>query len=566
MVKQARTLLLAALLCGAAAAPAIAALQAQVDQNPVPEDQSFTLTLESDGTDGTPDLSGLARDFDVMGTSKSSSINIVNGAMSRTIDWQISLMPKHSGTLTIPAIAVGGERSAPITVTVTPAGQAQGQTANRQPRAVFLEASAEPHQAYVQQQLHYTVRLYHAVDLANGATLSEPSFTAGQAVVERLGKDRTYETTRNGTQYEVIERDYAIYPQKSGKLVIPPLEFEGDVEQGGSGFFGLDPFNSNTRHLRLKSPAVTLTVKPPPAAFTGNQWVPAQKLQLAETWSQSPTTFTVGQPITRTVTLTAQGLTAAQLPDLTAPVPGLKEYPDRPSLKDQKDEQGITGVRQESIAMIPTRPGTLTLPALEVPWWNTATDRLEVARVPARTITVAPAPGGTAAPPPPPAGAVVAPTSAPAATPHARTAGFWPWLALLNGLGWLVTVLAWVFTARRSRPAPRPRPAAAPSSAKLERALKASCLAGDAAQSKRLLLEWARQTWPQQPPVSLLALARRCEPPLAEALEQLDRALYAPSAEPWHGEALWNAFERDKPGKGPSGRADAAELEPLYPA
>ncbi len=554
-------ILVAGWLCCLAPKPAFAALQAYVDQNPVPANQSFTLTLQSDGAGGSPDLAGLKKDFDVLNQSQSSTFQDVNGATSQQIQWQISLMARRPGHLVIPSISVGSQKSPPIALTVTTGARSSG----GQPKGLFLDVQADPRNPYVQAQVHYTVRLYHAVDLGSGATLSEPSLASGGAIVERLGKAREYETTRNGIRYDVVERDYALYPQRSGKLVIPPVVFDGDVVEGGGGFFGLDPFNASTHYLRVRSPAVTLDVRPQPPGFRGGEWLPARSLRLEQRWSQSPSTFTVGQPITRTLTVTANGLTAAQLPGLEAPIPGLKEYPDQPRLQDEKDSQGVTGVRRETVAMIPTHAGRTTLPEVEVPWWNTVADRMETARIPEQTLMVAPAPGTSASPRAElPSAAALLAASAPVASPGHPPSGPWRWIALLAGLGWLGTILAWGWMARRPKPE-RLRNAAEPSQGHLERDLEASCLANDAAQARTLLLAWARHRWPEDPPASLTRLARRCSPGLAQALEQLDRALYAPSGDPWQGGELWKRFSSQKT-TGPGARkVDSLDLEPLYP-
>ena len=218
------TMMTIVLLCGPGMLPASAALQASVDRNPVAEDESFTLTLESDeDINGAPDLSALQQDFDVEGQGKNVSLMIVNGATTRKTQWRIGLMAKRSGQLRIPPISVGGQRSQPLTVTVIAASQTQ--SAQPGGGALFLEVSAEPHSAYVQQQVIYTVRLYHALSLAGGATLSEPTLPGGDAVVEKLGKDKEYQALRNGMRYDVIERRYAVYPQKSGDVDIAPLIF-----------------------------------------------------------------------------------------------------------------------------------------------------------------------------------------------------------------------------------------------------------------------------------------------------------------------------------------------------
>lgn len=559
--------------------PALAAT-AYLDHNPVAQDESFTLTVESGGdADGAPDWSPLKRDFDLQGQSRSTSLSIVNGSMSRKNQWMINLMPKHSGRIRIPPISIGGDQTQPLTVTVTPASQAQAQ----QPGGdLFMEVSAEPDTAYVQQQIIYTVRLFHAVDLGSGSTLSQPDLPDGNAVVEKLGKDRHYQAVRGGVRYDVIERRYALYPQKSGAVDIAPLAFDGDIIEGGGGngmfAFGVDPFNQHTRHKRLHSRAVHINVKPIPAAFHGGQWLPARSLQLEQSWSPDPPRFEVGQPVTRTLSVLADGLASSQLPALGGgAVSGLKQYPDQPTLKETPSDDGITGLRTEKTAYIATHAGTVTLPAVKIPWWNTTTDKMEIATLPARTFTVAPASAGdNAAPPPAPA----TPTPAPAPTNRAATsaaappspqppppsaaAGHWPWIALLLGMGWLATAAAWWRHTRRRPTADAPAQREDESLRRLEQTLKASCRTNDADRAKSAMLAWARRCWPQHPPMSLTALARRCPAPLGDALAELDRALYAQTASAWTGEDLWRQFSSHKPAAiAPAADGNNA-LEPLY--
>lgn len=554
MVSLQRFLLICALSL-LAATPALASLQAQVDRNPVAMDESFTLTLQSSDGSGEPDLSVLQRDFDVLGQSKSSSLQIINGQTSRSVQWQISLMPKRSGQLQIPAISVGSQSSQPIELTVSPASQTQAAPGG----ALFLEVSAKPQVAYVEQQIIFTVRLYRTVDLGNGSSLSDPRFPKMDALVERLGGDRSFQTIRNGQTYSVVERRYAVYAQKSGQFSSAPVVFDGDVIEGnqGGGFFSFDPFGQNSRHLHLSSKTIALSVKPMPAGASGSRWLPASKLLLTEQWSENPPKFTVGEPITRTLTLTAAGLTASQLPSLAGqPIAGLKRYPDQPALKDSPDDQGITGTRVQKIAIIPTRAGNLTLPAIEVKWWNVDADREEVATLPARSITVLPGARQAAAPPgvgPPPQ----VPTGA------AVSAGWWPWLSLSLGLGWLATLLAWVWRARDKSPPGQPA-VTEERLVQLERRLKESCAANDAGAAKSQLLSWAKRRWPEQPPTSLAALARWCDPELAAALGELDRTLYSGVESNWRGEALWQRFSQHRPARKEQRAEQQSSLEALY--
>lgn len=576
MSKLMRTTVLAlGLLCGGVPFPVWAALQAYVDRNPVAEDESFTLTLESNSDmDGSPDLSPLRRDFDVQGQGKSTSLNIINGSVSRKTQWQISLMAKHSGQLQIPSIRIGGEQTQPLSISVTPASQAQAAPGGGD---LFLEVSVKPHTVYVQQQMIYTVRLYRAVNLANGSTLSEPTLPGGDAVVEKLGKDKDLETVRNGMRYDVIERSYAIYPQKSGDIDIAPLIFDGDIVQsgGGGGFFGFDPFAQRTRHKRLRSQTEHITVKPIPADFHSGQWLPARSLQLDQNWTPEPAKFMVGQAVTRTVAIMADGLTASQLPALKgAAISGLKKYPDQPALKDTQDSAGVTGLRTEKIAYIPSRAGNVTLPAIKIPWWNTVTDKMEVATLPARTFTVLPSStDNNVSPPPVPEVAAPAPAKQPTrvakltpATPPPPTIDRWLWLAMLLGIGWLATVIVWWWRVHRADlQGESARAGKDESLHRLEKALEASCLANDAALTKGAVLAWARRRWPQHPPISLTAVARRCPEPLSAALIELDRSLYAQTGTTWNGRRLWQQFTAHRVGKENQNKGDRrVGLAPLY--
>jgi hypothetical protein len=561
---------------GVAPLSAQAALQAYVDHNPVAEDESFTLTLESSGdVDGAPDWSPLKQDFDVQGQSKNSSLSIVNGLVTRSTRWLVSLMAKHSGRLQIPSISVGGEHSQPLTITVTPASQAQAQ---QQGGDLFMEVSADPTTAYVQQQIIYTVRLFHALDLGSGSSLSQPDLPNGNAVVEKLGKDNSYQSVRNGMRYDVIERRFALYPQKSGAMDIAPVQFDGDIVEGGGGngmfAFGIDPFNQRTRHKRLRSRAVHITVKPVPAAFHGGQWLPARSLKLEQSWSPDPPQFQVGQPVTRTLSMMADGLTASQLPVLGgAHVSGVKQYPDQPSLNETQSDNGITGLRNEKTAFIPIQPGKISLPAIEIPWWNTVTDRPEVASLPARTFTVAPAATGGAPVPPPAAVATEpSPQSVQPATPTAPTPpelpasiqDRWPWVALLLAGGWLVTLVAWWRYARRRTPRGKPVSADDGPMRRLEAAVKAGCMVDDAVRTQLAVLAWARRRWPDQPPLSLTAVARRCPGPLSDALAGLDRALHGYAASSWQGQTLWREYTGYKHDDCDRKAQKDSGLQPLY--
>jgi hypothetical protein len=64
----------------------------------------------------------------------------------------------------------------------------------------------------------------------------------------------------------------------------------------------------------------------------------------------------------------------------------VRKYTKVPTQPMAKND-GMVAFREEKIALIPGQAGSYTLPPIEIPWWNTQTQKMEVARIAARTLT-----------------------------------------------------------------------------------------------------------------------------------------------------------------------------------
>ncbi|MGD8619767.1 MAG: BatD family protein [Gammaproteobacteria bacterium] len=605
------------LLCLLFAGPAAAqTLDAQVDRTQITEGETVTLNLSATGdVKGSPDLTPLSKDFDVLSQSQGTSINIVNGRTSSSRQWRLMLMPKHGGELTIPALRLGTLESRPIALKVQPAGTASSTTGGATP-PVMLEVDSEPGNPYVQSQVVYKVRLLSRVPLRE-ASLSEPG--AGDALIEPLGDDKHYTTQRHGTTYQVTERRYAIFPQHSGELSIesPVLAASIPVQDGQrrhrqGRMFGGDPFADiekmfgrsplagfpsmgslfeETQPVRLRGRAVTLDVRPQPAAVQGS-WLPAKNLTLTESWSPDPPVFRVGEPVTRSVSLIAEGLSSAQLPELSPPLPaGIKRYPDQPQNETQVRGDDVVSTKTQKTALVPSAPGTLTLPEMRIRWWDTTTQQSRVATLPERRIDVLAAQPGTATPAGPTptpveqpaadqAGAVATPPAAATAPPTAArvrsgapVSGFWPWLTAAMAAGWLLTLLLWARSRHRQSTRARPDRGGHSGSAQREALaqsrsqLKTACLSGDPGGAARALLAWSRARWPDAPPKGLTELSRRFATDAARRdTLALDRLLYDKGNDSWDGRAAWSVFEQAiEHAARESDASSAPPLPALYP-
>jgi len=603
---------LALALLGACNA-ASAAVSARLDRDSVALGQPLTLTIESDGkgSDAQPDLAPLRKDFEVLGTSRSSEIRIVNFQRSDSVRWTVQLMPRRAGSLEVPPIAVGAEQTAALTVDVgqpaapPPSSGAAAHDQQANPTAfIEVDAPAAAKPVYVQQQVPYTVRLYVDGSVQSG-DLRAPA--SPDAVIEQLGDEQRSSATVGGRDYTVIERHYAISPEKSGTLRIEPATFRGQAvapaapgsDPGGDMMAEMlrnTPFANNPwfrqhlpgfasgatlRPVGASAEPLTLDVRPRPAAAQG-AWLPAEQIGIHDSWMDAAPHFKAGEPVTRTLTIEARGLAASQIPPLALGAPAnARVYPDKPDNHSRTDGTTIFGTSRQTLTYIPNAEGTLEIPAIDLAWWDTKDEVQRHAELPARSFHVAPgAAPATAGTTPAPVSnsapaAIGSPTPGEAATPQAATwqARTFEWLrehraVLAAGLAVLLAgALARWLLRRRVAPAAAPagRAAQAPATGAGLRALQHACRSGDREAAARALLDLARAQWPEHAPRGLGELADRLEAG-ADEVRALDRSLYGSTAEPWDGTALWQAL-----GKGVRARCGTASTEahdtlaPLYP-
>jgi len=594
-------LLLMLLLVG----PARAAddFSAELDRTQVRANETLTLRLRAEGRlGGEPDLTPLNQDFEILNQSSGSRMSIVNGVVSQTREWTLELAPRRGGRLLIPPLSLGGTQTSPVAVEVLPADQAAADTGSK---PIFVDTQIENATPYVQQSFVYRVRVLYR-EQPRRAVLSEPQ--AEGATLERQGEDQSSSETIQGQRYTVIERRYLVVPQRSGPLTIASPRLEALLPEsrstgrrgpfadfndpfGGPPFQGLpDVFDLGTgRRVIERGPDLTVQVRPQPNVGTGT-WLPAESVQLSEEWTPAPPRFRVGEPVTRTLVITARGATAAQLPTLDPGAPeGAKVYPEPPKGEDLPGSVP-TALKTLKIALVPSRAGELTLPEIRVPWWDTTADQERVAVIPARRVQVEPAPGEPTSPQPTPGAAatdrpaVSAPDQDPADTaPVTHDTGIdlsgtsgtrvpWPWLTLFFALAWLAT-LSWTLVRRSGRggtervAAARMKPHRGEAAARTR--LRHACSAADPRAARAALLDWGLARWPHHPPRGLGDIGTRlglAGSATADVLEHIDRAVYAPGGAAWDGAAAWRALASTLSAPEHAGRALPVDPLPhLYP-
>ena len=504
--------------------------RAWLDRNSMHIGETVTLNVEVTGDSGAkqPDFSALQNDFGMLGTQSQTSMSIVNGESNSKLLWAVGLQPRRAGALTIPAFTIGGATTQPITLNVLPA---QAGAVGKAGDDVFVDVEAAPRSPYVQQEVRLTVKLFYALNLTDG-NLDDPKVEG--LVVRKLGQDSNYTAEVDRRRYRVVERHYAISAEKSGALEIPAIAFRGHAFGPGD----LNSFFSRGQGVSAQSEPITLDVRARPPESGSDVWLPAQSLTLSAEGVDADASVHVGEPLTLTLRLKAQGLGFEQLPELKLPkIDGADIYPDKETTQNRDDGSWQYGTRERKFAIVPSRSGTLRIPQISIAWWDTAHDRAAISEVPALSIPVAPAQGsGTPEPARPvaPAPSSEAPANAaPAFAPITATSDLelrqWRQIAFAAIALWLVTVVVaiiWLLARRRARArASTPQDRPSPNSAGGHE-FHAACKRGDLPAAARALLNWARGQRPALRNLGELARAVT-DANQSVVLGELERALYA---------------------------------------
>ena len=541
------------------AAPSWASLVSKVDRSEIETDETLQLTVTYSGQaiTGEPNFSALKRDFEIVSNSQQQQYSWVNGETKSSTDWKIVLIPKKQGQLIIPALSFKGHSSKPLRVSVRAANTAN-KAAGNQP--VFIETITDKNSAYIQEQIILTHRLHYSVPLQD---ISISEFDIPDAVIQRVS-EKSFNKLISGKNYSIIEVKFALFPQAVGKLTIPRQRFTA-YETSGSQFGGL--FSRGKRLARLTQEKI-IDIMPIPSHISASQWMPSSQLTLEESWGDKTTTLTAGEPITRTIKISALGLTAAQI----QPLPNientaLKLYPDQAVLEDQQTNRGILGIRSESVAIVPAQAGQITLPSIEVKWWDTRNKRMQTSRLPERTFSV------IAAKNTPQisyennlANQQAMTTNNPANTP--ALSKLTNWSLSLNAL--LISVIVGLLFWRRKT---QSRPIAEeitklPNAKQLLSQISKQAANNNLAAMRDSILLWGAEVFAQQPPRSLNQLADlMANQELKQQFDLLDQRLFKADSE--------NASEVDtkvivKTLQGFSAtnnnaRDNGIQLKPLYP-
>ena len=332
-----------------------------------------------------PELSVDGLDIQYAGPSEEAAIRIENGNFisehTRTYSYQV--VPQKNGKFTIPPITVEADgktySTQPVGLTVQPSSSANGdEDAEKQ---AFAELVVPKKTLYLGESIPVEFRLYVDARI-RWQYESLPDLGGEGWAKQKMPEPRSDQVERNGREYDLLTFKTLVTPSRAGKLTLGPSEIQfqariprAERSRGAQDPFGgifNDPFFSAMREIKVKAPAVEVTVKPlpqtgKPADFSGAVG------QFQFTAEGSPNQVKIGDPITMKLRVAGKGsFDRVTAPVLTDPT-GWRTYP--PSSSFQADDTlNFTGAKTFEMAVIPEAKKT-AMPEFHFSFFDPAAEK-----------------------------------------------------------------------------------------------------------------------------------------------------------------------------------------------
>ncbi len=396
-----------------AAATGAISCRAQLDKTTARQGDVVVMTVTAEGDIGwSADFELPAmRGVNIAGGGTSQSVSMINGRTRATVSRTYYLTVTADRNVTIgPVIISAGQdhcATEPMTIKVSPGtgGQAipPAMTGNRVPRQgateggkqaeesgqggkpgddVFITLQADRTEAYVGQQIILTFSYWRRVQPWNNPTYTPPRTEGFWR--EDLGTERNFSKVIRGRNYSVTQVRYALFPTRSGDLVIEPAElrFAGDVFDR---FFGSGGRRRGPKVLRTDP--VTIRVRevpePRPAGFNG---LVASDLQLHCRVDRD--SVQTGDPVSLMVTLTADGFLKG-FAGLTIKAPeGAKLHDATDSFETDIATGRLVGHITVEKILVPQKSGIMQVPPIELVWFDAGAKKFRTAVATVQPVSV----------------------------------------------------------------------------------------------------------------------------------------------------------------------------------
>ena len=369
--------------------------------------EQFQVSYELNG-DGKDFKSPNFTNFEIIGgpfTSTSSSVQIINGSVSRTNTQTFSfhLRAIKEGVFTIPSASITVDRkkitSEPCEINVTASATSSGNyssntsnsTNNNNKKEVFLKATPNKKKVYQGEQILLTYNIYYTIPISQLSVSKSPSYSGfwTKDISDNDGSLQQSSTIIDGQPYNVATiKEMVLFPQKAGELTIEPLELSclAQIRQQRQRTNTYDPFEdffgdvlgtsyTNVRK-EIKSQPITIEVLPLPTANKPNSFNGAVG-QFTFTSKIDKNELKVNEAFTLTLTVSGKGnIELLELPKPILP-PDFEVYDPKISTTVKNNALGIYGSKKAEYIIIPRVSGNFTLDDIEFSYFNPSLKKYE---------------------------------------------------------------------------------------------------------------------------------------------------------------------------------------------
>ena len=358
-------------------------------------------------------------------TSRSSSFSMSNGhtTQSSSVTFTYTVVPTSEGTLKVPAatIKVDGKsvKSGTPSIEVLPASQQQGgQPQNQQQggnsrqqrqqqaqsssgqisgNELYMTVTANRKKIYEQEAVMLTYKLYTLVNIQQ---ISGEMPQIDGCHVQELDREAQlslrYERV-NGRNYgTAVWKQYVIFPQKTGKIKIPAITFDTQVEVQNHS---MDPFDiffgggslSQMVRKQIVAPAVEIDVQPLPTPKPDGFSGAVGKFSVSATLT--PEQINANDAATLRLVVTGQGnMKLMKAPTIRFPQ-DFEVYDPKENNKTQNTSTGAKGSITYDYVVVPRHGGKFSIPPVEFCYFDPEQERYNTVRTDSFHLAVAKAKG-----------------------------------------------------------------------------------------------------------------------------------------------------------------------------
>lgn len=389
MKKTGKTIFGAVLILLMAAPFVLPAIEAEVkaainaDKIGLDDTLIYTLTFKNINNPTQPDLT-YWDDFKTLQTSRSSEFQFSNGASTSSTSFTYYLMPVRTGKLTLPPIHYSHEghdyQTQSLTVEVvkgslnprpspqtnqpspsdddffaSPFQKQQSQKVDARLQAVISKKNCLKGEQLLFRILLYTRNRIEAVNM-----VSSPSFAGFWQEWFPVPQSIAASSENvNGVIYQVYEiRKAALFANESGTLTIPALQFELQLADSSSMFFGAKPVRRSTQAIKINAS------EPPPAA-TG---LPVGQFSFSVNCPQ--TIANSNDIVTLQMKISGSGNSKTIIPPAYQNDENIQVYPAKISQENMYNSLALAGTVRVEIPISFNKAGTVTFPPLEFKYFN----------------------------------------------------------------------------------------------------------------------------------------------------------------------------------------------------